>query len=185
MAQLVTLNIHASKSVQSVVNALDSYVKGIERLAVELPGRLAEVGAEEARHGFTNAQYAGPDGDVTVTADTHPTSTGAVGIVSANGPKVAFIEFGTGIEMGQGYPGERPEGIAGLGEYGQHKGANPPWGFYGTEPGRLPPWGTFRFKNKNGDTVIITHGNPPAAGMAAAAAEMRNRLVPMAKGMLK
>ena len=49
--------------------------------------------------------------------------------VVANGEQVCFVEFGAGVYYNgdDSYLGERPEGIVGIGEYGEGKGKRPFW----------------------------------------------------------
>ena len=67
------------------------------------------------------------------------------------------------MTYGEGYPGDRPEGVVGIGEYGKGHGKNPWWN-YPTEVG----WRR-------------TKGNPPAAGMFAAEQTVRQQVYNIAK----
>ena len=64
--------------------------------------------------------------------------TDAVGYIIAGGAAI-WLEFGTGVAKNDaGYPGVKPEGIVGYGEYGQHKGATgKPWVYYDERQGKF------------------------------------------------
>ncbi|MBQ9708086.1 MAG: hypothetical protein IJV66_02745 [Firmicutes bacterium] len=186
----LTVDLFNRKSWEDAAREVEALADKVEDAGPVITEKLAEIGKNIAEPAFQNARYAGHN-DVTVTVEEIQNGH----VVRARGWAAPFIEFGTGIGMGQGYPDDpgRPAGIAGLGEYGQHKGAHPPWGYYG-DIGSHPPNGTFvagavgsgtTAKSRNGRSLIITHGNRPAAGMAAAAAEVQVNAMSVAKGVLK
>lgn len=161
------------KSIEAVIAKLDNLSSKLSEAGKAIPTTLAGIGEEQAEQGFASATYAGLDGDVEVSVE----SAGTEATLSATGYKVLFIEFGTGVGMGEGYPDVpgRPDGVVGIGEYGKHRGAHPPWIYLGGE-GKNPPPGTHQAHNPdgspaysaNGLPLIKTRGNPPAAAMAAA-----------------
>ena len=61
------------------------------------------------------------------------------GVIFANGPYVAFVEFGTGVTYNDpgSYPGKKPDGIAEIGEYGQGKGKQPYWVYFSEMHGKV------------------------------------------------
>ena len=70
-------------------------------------------------------------------------------IITADGEQVLFMEFGAGVYWsGQAYPDERPEGIVGIGEYGDGHGKQKIWSYYAED-----------------GTVRMTRGVPALAGM--------------------
>ena len=146
--------------------ALEAYIGKVRSAAPAIEERLAELGAADAQLRFAAARYAGTN-DVTVSvgeADGHAE-------VIAHGEAVAFIEFGTGVRYGNGYPGERPEGIVGIGEYGDKHGATGrPWAYKGAQGNA-----GWQARKKNGEPIeglSLTYGNAPNAPMYRAANRM-------------
>lgn len=143
-------------TVKASGNALD---KVLEML--KAPDRilqpLAEIAAEEAGQRFANAQYDGTN-DVRVTTEVSDTEARTV----ATGTAATFIEFGTGIYYNgwENYPGERPAGVAGIGQYGKGHGKQETWTYSG-DPGTD---GVLK-RSQSGKVYVRTHGNPPAAAM--------------------
>ena len=133
-----------------------------EKLLLE---RLAELGFHEASVRFATAMYDGVnDSDVTIVE----TENGYA--IQAKGEAVAFIEFGAGVyhNTSEPYPNPRPEGIVGIGEYGQGKGQRKAW-YYKGEPGtngEVQPSG-----------VVKTRGNPASMPLWYASEEMRNSIL--------
>ena len=122
---------------------------------------LAEIGLKEASIRFTTAMYDGTN-DVTVRLD----KSGNGYVIVAEGKAVAFIEFGAGVyhNTSEPYPNPRPDGIVGIGEYGQGKGKRNAWGY----------------KNEN-DELVITRGNPAAMPMWYASEEIKNSVLKVVK----
>ena len=166
--------ISATSNAAAVIAKLQNYRVKVHGAGVEIRNRLCDVGAEEARTAFAGAEYAGD-----LTVDVTTTQNGKVSSVVAKGQGVAFMEFGAGISAGQGYPGERPDGIVGLGEYGDKKGANPKGWIYRGLPGNsgIPvPNRPGRYRTK---------GNPPVAGMYAAARKMEEDCAEVAEEVFR
>ena len=172
----ININLFDSGSINDAVKRLKAYADKLDSAGPKIEKELAEIGEEIAQTSFANALYAGTN-DVLVSSG----KTKGGYKVSASGSAVTFIEFGSGIVMGQGYPGTRPAGFE-LGKYGKGGGSHPPWVYIG-EIGDNPPPGTSAFEHK--PDHVFTHGNPPAAGMAKAAAEMRVEMFRVVKGALK
>jgi len=185
MKRALKFNPFNADSIQNVMDELDGYIQGLSRVEREVPKKLCAIGAEVAQPRYDMASYAGANGDVSVGVVVNGRGSASI---EANGEKVAFIEFGTGVTMGRGWPGiggadlPWPAGVARLGQFGKKRGSHPPWGYFG-EMGKHPPvgsWpltddgGNFIF-NSRGEQLFLTHGNMPAAAMAAADAEMRNQ----------
>ena len=160
------------------VNALNAYIAKVHASRPVIEERLAEYGAEDARLRFAAARYAGTN-DVTVaTGESEGHAT-----VDARGEAVAFIEFGTGVRYGNGYPGERPDGIVGIGEYGDKRGATgKPWAYWG-DPGNAG-WVP---KNSRGESIwglAMTYGNAPNAPMYHAANRMQDEAASIVREVL-
>lgn len=151
----------SESSINKAINDLKAYQKWVDAKTKLLLEKLAMIGAKEASVRFTTAIYDGVN-DVSVTVS--PTTNGWV--ISAKGQAVAFIEFGSGVYHNpvEPYPEPRPEGIVGIGEYGQGKGKQKAWGFYG-ESGNL----------------VITHGNPAAMPMYYSVEKMQREVLRIAK----
>jgi len=136
--------------------------------------RLALKGFEVADITFRNALYAGFNDVVVLEPRWKDESTI---VLEAQGNAVAFIEFGTGIHYTPtDYPLDISQfpGIVKRGTYGKGKGGNKEtksWSYYG-EPGNE---GRIVRETKDGRTVVLTHGNPPAMAMYNASQKMRQR----------
>ena len=118
---------------------------------------LAAIGLKEATVRFTSAMYDGTN-DVSVHLET--TKNGYA--IVAEGKVVAFIEFGAGVyHNGSGtYPNPLPQGIVGIGQYGDGHGKQKAWGYY----------------DGNGN-LVITRGNPAAMPMWYASEEIKNSVM--------
>lgn len=132
------INPYDKKSVESAIRQLQAYKRSlVETKCNELVRRLAESGMEIAAMRFESAQYDG-NNDVSVYISGDGNSLRVV----ASGQAVCFIEFGSGVARGGGYPDDRkPEGIVGLGEYGKGRGATgEPWYYaHGKKSDGNPP----------------------------------------------
>lgn len=155
---------------------IDRAIREVEKFKQDLLAKekrllegLASIGVQEASVRFTTAIYDGVN-DVSVTLE--PTSTGYV--IKAEGSAVAFIEFGTGVyhNSSEPYPNPRPDGIVGIGEYGQGKGKRRAW-FYKGEPGSNGE------QQNNG--VVKTRGTPAAMPLWYAGEEVRNSILQIAR----
>ena len=138
----------STDNIKKAINELKAYRKWVDEKTNILMKRLAEIGLNEAQIKFANAIYAG-DNDVAVTVSS--TDNGFV--VTAKGEAVCFIEFGVGVFYNptEPYPTERPQGIVGIGEYGNGYGKRYGW--------------TYEGEAGNGGKVlengrVFTRGNP-------------------------
>lgn len=158
-----------SRSIDKAIKELEKYKKDLLQKEQRLLEGLANIGVREASVRFTTAMYDGVN-DVTVALEK--TSNGYA--IVASGQAVAFIEFGTGVyhNGGEPYPNPRPEGIVGIGEYGQGKGKRRAW-FYKGEAGSSGEM------QKNG--VVKTRGNPAAMPMWYASEEMKRSILQVVK----
>lgn len=150
-----------SADLDKAIRELHSYTAWVKKKTKELVERLAMVGASEASVRFASAIYDG-ENDAHVTVE--PIKNGWM--IRAQGNSVFFIEFGAGVyyNTDDPYPGGRPDGVAGIGEYGQGKGKGNTWGYYDT----------------NGD-LVLTHGNPAAMPMYYAGDAMDKAIRAIAK----
>lgn len=158
-----------TKSINNAIKELDRYKKEFLAKEKQLLEKLSMIGVQEASVRFTTAMYDGVN-DVQVSLDK--TSNGYA--IIASGQAVAFIEFGSGVyhNTSEPYPNPRPEGIVGIGEYGQGKGKRRAW-FYKGEPG------TNGELQNNG--VVKTRGNPAAMPMWYASEEMKKSILQIAR----
>lgn len=158
-----------TQSINDAIKELRQYKKDFLQKEKKLLEGLAMLGVKEASVRFTTAMYDGVN-DVHVTLKKIANGYAIV----AKGQAVAFIEFGTGVyhNPSEPYPNPRPEGIVGIGEYGQGKGKRKAW-FYKGEAGSNGE------VQKNG--VVKTRGNPAAMPMWYASEEMRNSILKLAR----
>jgi hypothetical protein len=151
----------SSESIKAAIAEVNKYKKWVAAKTALLAEKLALIGAQEASIRFATAIYDGVN-DVEVTVA--PTTNGWV--ISAKGNAVAFIEFGTGVyhNPSEPYPNPRPDGIVGIGEYGQGKGKRKAWGYY-DDSGEL----------------VVTHGSPAAMPLWYATTEMYRQVLTVAR----
>lgn len=134
----IKLNPYDKKSVDAAIRALNAYKRStLETRCNEFIRRLADIGLQIASMRFETAEYDG-DNDVSVYVSGNGNSLKVI----ASGQAVCFIEFGSGVARGSGYPEERrPAGIVGLGEWGKGHGATgEPWYYaHGKKSDGNPP----------------------------------------------
>lgn len=181
------LEIH-TKGLIKVVRELTTYAeKTIPEKLNELIERLMNEGYEIASAGFNpqTAKYAGTN-DVVVWKPYWKNKTMILQATSEKGV-VAFIEFGTGTIFEE-YPDPNmlPKGAVGRGEYGQGKGAHPPWVYVG-DPGNLGyTLATKKGGKNNGKSVVLTSGNPPARAMYGASQKLNtDHIIEVAKEVFR
>ena len=166
--KVISIKLDA-KEIDEAIKELDKYKQDLLKKEKRLLERLSMIGVKEASVRFTTAIYDGVN-DVTVTLEQ--TSNGYS--IIANGSAVAFIEFGSGVyhNGSEPYPNSRPEGIVGIGEYGQGKGKRRAW-FYKGEPGTNGELQSSGF--------VKTRGNPAAMPMWYASEEMKKSILKIAR----
>ena len=149
------------QDIDRAIKKLKAYKQEFLKKEKRLVEALAEIGIKEASVRFTTAMY---DGTNDVSVEMNSSNDGYV--IIAKGKAVAFIEFGAGVyhNTSEPYPNPRPDGIVGIGEYGQGKGKRNAWGY----------------KNEN-DELVITRGNPAAMPMWYASEEMKRSILRVAK----
>lgn len=161
----LTINAMTGEGSDEAIRAVEEYKRWLNDCCKRLVERLAAEGMDVAGAKFAVAQYDGTN-DVEVAVDERGELTRAV---VALGEAALFIEFGTGVYYPDDHP-EKPQGILGRGEYGKGRGKQRTWGYYG-DPGTN---GVEKTK-KNGNTVVLTHGNPASQSMYGAARELEQR----------
>lgn len=148
----------SEKSISDAIKRIEQYEKWISEKTELLSEKLAEAGMKEARIRF---EAAAP-GEVKTSVEKTQNGWKIV----ASGDSVCFIEFGAGIHYNSDgdYPLKKPQGVVGIGEYGQGKGKQNAWGYY-----------------DEGHNLIITHGTPAAMPMYFAGKEMEQKISQIAK----
>ncbi len=132
----------SAKGIKDLKKGLKDYDKWMKQKTQELCKRLADMGAVRASLEFSRAIYTGPE-DHTITVNKQ----GDGYVVRASGTTVLFVEFGSGITMGYGYPEDELNGMG-----------------PGTYPGKGhwdDPNGWWLPREKNGGHSQHTYGNPP------------------------
>lgn len=153
----IDVNLFDPTSVQHAAEQLQAYADDLQNRANEICRRLADLGAERASVGFSEADY---DGTNDVRVSVEPIENGYA--VHASGNAVLFIEFGAGVTRGYGHP--RPEGY-GPGTYPGKGHWNDPKGWYYAHGQKS--W-----------------GNPPAAAMYYAEQEVAEAVQRVAEEVL-
>ena len=156
-----------SAQCDEAVRELDELNKRLKQAETEVPQRLADIGRDEAQLRFDDAAsyYDGDNNNTTVSVENVRNKSTVV----ASGDNVTFLEFGAGVYYnGKGsYPGTRPPGIVGIGEYGKHNGRKNTW-WYPTVDGYKP-----------------THGNPASGAMYFAKLKVEDNAVKVIKDVIK
>lgn len=167
--------IKATSNVAEIIVRLQNKRARIHSQGVEMRHRLADIGADTAREGFSGAEYPGVN-DVAVSQEDRGKET----VVAATGRAAMFIEFGTGIRNAP-YPGELPAGVVPHGMYGDKKGSNPKGWIYNGEPGTGVVEEVVSRAGSVRPGVYRTYGNPPAAAMLNATNDMEQQIPQIAK----
>ena len=162
-----------TKDIARAIKELKAYKKEFLNKEKQLLEGLANLGFNEASVRFTTAAY---DGTNDVSVSLKKSKNGYA--IIAKGKAVAFIEFGTGVyyNPSEPYPNPRPEGIVGIGEFGDGHGKQKAWGYEG-EPGT-----NGKLTEKG---IVITRGNPAAMPMWYASEEMKQSILKLAKEVFK
>lgn len=173
----IYVNILDPASIKDAKKKLGTYKRKINYRTEKLVKMLVEFGANYARDYFDGADYdvgyyygmeSLEDTVISISVEGGNQDDKTIRYtVNANGEAIAFIEFGAGVYFNGGgdpYHETRPEGIVGIGEYGQHRGRQQSW-FY---------------KSADGESKR-TRGTPEQPGMWRAAQEVRQRIESMAK----
>ena len=168
----ITLDL-SPQGVRRVADEVREFAIWVKQKTDELLARLADIGWKEAEVNFAAVMPYYNSGEVVdiggavteanITVDRIENGY----VIRASGHDVCFIEFGAGVTYGEGYPGDRPEEVVGIGEYGKGHGADPKGWWYLADPVNK------RYQH--------TKGNPPAAGMFAAEQTVRQQVYNIAK----
>ncbi len=160
----------SSSSIQAAARRIRDYQESLGRREAEMLEKLANEGAEVARERFQAAVsgYDGDDTDVTVTVEPQ----GEVTEIIATGPKVGFLEFGTGVV--------HPEYSHSGGGEGMLYPEAPKHGTYGKGYGKRPVWGFYPGGDRE-EKVVLTTGSDPAEAMTGAAQRIAERAADVAR----
>lgn len=153
-----------SKSIDKALKEIREYKKWLQKKTDELLSALVDVGVKEASIRFTTAMYDGLEAQP--DADVEGIKTNDGWVIRAKGRDVVFIEFGAGVyhNPSEPYPNPRPDGIVGIGEFGDGKGKRQGW----------------VYKNAN-DERVFTRGNPSAMPLWYATQEMERQITKIAR----
>lgn len=173
----ITIDLLDFGSIMAAKHKLEEYIKSIPDRCAELAKRLSEYGADRAKSMFSSAVYdldmdnesRGDNGIVVTVSDPEEIDGGVVYTINADGENVCFVEFGAGVFYNSGgdpYHETRPEGIVGIGEYGNGNGKRPFWVF------KAPEYH---------DDNYFTHGTPEQPAMYLASKAMKDVLWDMAR----
>lgn len=157
----ISVNPFDKKSVDEAIRLLEKYKRDFAEKEELFLRRLAEVGVQVARSGFSTADY---DGENDVVVSLEKTTTG-YNVVAA-GETVGFIEFGTGIKHPEWDNSGMEYTPPKHGTYGKGKGKNPNGWYFTMSPGAR---------------AIHTYGNPPAEAMRTARDVMVEQAIRIAK----
>lgn len=168
----IKVDAYSAKSINEAIAQLEKYAKSVERKTKELEQRVAKELTELIQAGFNESVYDVPvegSGKKPTVRVENVSQDGAT-LVIAYGREAIFVEFGAGVHYnGAGnYPGERPEGVVGIGEYG-----------YGL--GRFNSW---RFQDEDGN-VYETYGTPASMPMFNSVQDVVSRFVKIAKEVFR
>ena len=164
MPKTIVINGLSEGSIKNALKEVRKYKAWVLEKEAELSRRLAEIGADVARIQFAGATYDG-NNDVSVRVD----STGSVAVIYAEGTAVAFIEFGSGSQMGYGHPTAGEHGF-GPGTYSDGPDGKGHWD---------DPKGWYYAHDKK------SHGNPPAMAMYQAVQAMTEQITMIAKEVFR
>jgi hypothetical protein len=161
----ITLNPYDLQSIEQAYKDVLKYKRWLKAKEQELLKRLSMYGATKVSLGFARAIYGPERADIHVRVEIQD----KVAKIIAEGEEVAFIEFGAGIRYGNGYLGDKPDDVVGIGEYGKGKGKNPKgWWFTGSD-----------------GTGKHTYGNPPAMALYNAYVELGEIMTDIAREVFK
>lgn len=163
-------------NLSKAISDLSDYQKKIRDKTKILMSKLAELGVENMKIGFSHAIYDGVNDTVVNT----PTWQGDKLIISASGSSILFIEFGAGIHYAaDSHPMASKFGYV-RGGYGYGLGKRDSWRYKG-DPGTN---GVVVQDGKHKGEVI-THGNPANRVVYDTSKLMRAEILKIAKEVFR
>lgn len=154
------------KSIDAAVKMVQQYEKDFEAKEQEFVRRLAEIGVSVAQVGYSTAVDYAESSGIKVYLEKTPSGYS----VKADGEKVGFLEFGTGIR-------NREWDNTGM-EY-----TPPKHGTYGKLRG-AQEWGWWYYPQDRAEAVH-TYGEMPVEAMRLARDEMIERVTQIAREVWK
>jgi DNA-binding protein YbaB len=180
----ITINPFDSASIKAALDQVKKYKQTIENGSEKLLDELATRAQDSAQKNFDNAVYAGESGGTAVSIDVSGKKERKV---IAQGDKVLFMEFGTGVVHNSGHPEAGSLGMI-RGEYGRGLGKNPNgWTYIGT-PGSHAPADTYTITDavsRKGEPLVRTKGNDANRCMYNAKKEIEQDFSDIAKECFK
>ena len=171
----------SEKGIDEAIKELENWYEWLIDKTKEFVKVLSDNGVEIARVNFGKAVY---DGTNDVKVEVRENGEFKKAIV-AIGSTVLFIEFGTGIK----YPDDHPEkfaDLAGRGEYGKKKGANPEgWSYVGNSGGTNGEYRATRHRRDGTATIWHTYGNPANMSMYLTREELKRKFEEVARRVFK
>jgi hypothetical protein len=163
----ISLNPLNAASISEALKAIEQYKQNIEQGSEKLLDELATRAQSSAQKSFDDAEYAEKSRKVI-----------------AQGDKVLFMEFGTGVVHNSGHPEAGSLGMI-RGEYGKGHGSNPNGWTYVGAPGSNAPSDTRLIENavsRKGEPLVRTKGNDANRCMYNAKKEIEQDFSEIAKG---
>ena len=166
---------------KQIIKVIDNIQKKVNDQTKEALNRVVNYATTNAQNSFDRFVYEVPADDpyvfvmntplIELGTSKYPKYSRTIQCV---GNQVLFIEFGAGVyyytdtetrlyQSVMGGLNPRPSSIANIGEYG-FRGKDDVW-FYKSKTGRESENAHFVKYNRNGDTIMITHGNRPARAL--------------------
>jgi DNA-binding protein YbaB len=177
----ISLNPLNAASISEALKAIEQYKQNIEQGSEKLLDELATRAQSSAQKSFDDAEYAGESGSTAVSIDVTGEKSRKV---IAQGDKVLFMEFGTGVVHNSGHPEAGSLGMI-RGEYGKGHGSNPNGWTYVGAPGSNAPSDTRLIENavsRKGEPLVRTKGNDANRCMYNAKKEIEQDFSEIAKG---
>ena len=153
-------------------------LKKIDELTKNALNKVVEYATNQAQRSYERFMIEIPADDPYIFVVNTPlvqNNTTYSRSIKAVGNQVLFVEFGAGkyyntnpsniTHLYQGFmPNDRPSTIYDIGGYGKHRGLDDVW-FYKSQNGRESENAHLIKYNRNGDPIMITHGNRPARAL--------------------
>lgn len=171
------MQIKFSKQILKVVKKMQ---KQVDDLTKEALNRVVSYATNSAQNSFDKFYDEVPADDPFVFVSNTPITQYKDHAwsrkINCVGNQVLFIEFGAGVYYYTGdvearlyskYLGNlptRPSMIYEIGGYGQHRGRDDVW-FYKSQTGRESENAYYVKTNRQGQSIMITHGNRPARAL--------------------
>lgn len=116
------------------MSALDLFIRGLERIKNAYDTKMHKMLEDLGKFGeeYAKAHVMNIDTGETRDSINHEVKGNRL-IISAGGQAI-WLEFGTGITYNEdGYPGELPDGVGGIGSYGRGQGGTGEGWYYHTD----------------------------------------------------